>query len=279
MLGRSGSVASPPYLPLQPHRLLVGDILYVGARNVLVDEPLDGYFTLGPDGAIDLDFYGTCPVAGLTVVEAMALIEQQLKQVVRCPVVHVELVKVAYAAGQYLPLAPYRVTVTDSLHVRSPNALSDSPIDDIYFCSPDGTMDLGPPYGSVAVAGMSLEGARAAIECRLSSVVREPEVSVSLGAKDATGMLLQCARPAWRLPLYDLDLASSRRKGSRFSADAPMESFTRASARSLRRGLKELRQALEEGQREPNTPVGPRSALPIECLPHQTRGQLADRGG
>jgi protein involved in polysaccharide export with SLBB domain len=252
-LAHGGTVSSPPYLPLQPHRLKIGDILYIGARNTIIDEPIDGYFAVSPDGAIDLGAYGTCSVAGMTVAETTAVIQQQLREVLAGPETCVELVKTADEPGWYLPLAPYRVKATDSLNIRASNTSVDFPIDDIYFCSSDGTVDLGPPYGSVAVAGMTLDEVRDAIECQLRHVLRYPEVSVSLGAEEGIGMLLQLAKPAWRLPLYDLDFASSRGKGSRFSADRPMDCFTRASNRRTGRRIKELREAIENGQIEPET--------------------------
>jgi len=53
-------------------------------------------------------------------------------------------------------------------------------INGIYRINNDGTLDLGPIYGSVAIAGLTPEQARSAIEDHLKRKVTAPQVSLSL---------------------------------------------------------------------------------------------------
>jgi polysaccharide export outer membrane protein len=79
-----------------------------------------------------------------------------------------------------VPLPPYRVRPLDALAVVVPGAEDVAPIAAIYTVEPDGTINLGPPYGAVNVDGMTLEEAKAAIEKHLSKILNEPATEVSL---------------------------------------------------------------------------------------------------
>jgi polysaccharide biosynthesis/export protein len=60
------------------------------------------------------------------------------------------------------------------------NPLIDQPITGQYPIDPAGAIELGPAYGKVLVAGQTVDEARKTIETHLRSVLRDPQVSVSM---------------------------------------------------------------------------------------------------
>lgn len=97
-----------------------------------------------------------------------------------------------------VPKASYRLNTTDRLRVRVsrsgletlvagdilairvPGAPAVSPIDGNFAIQVDGTVSLGTPFGSVRVAGMSLEAAREAIEASISKLLVAGDTYVAL---------------------------------------------------------------------------------------------------
>ncbi|HQF14978.1 MAG TPA: polysaccharide biosynthesis/export family protein, partial [Thermogutta sp.] len=79
-----------------------------------------------------------------------------------------------------VPLPPYRLEVYDVLQVDVIGTLLDQPINGYYMVEAEGTINLGPAYGSVRVVGMTVAEARWAIEAHLRQILRAPEVSVQL---------------------------------------------------------------------------------------------------
>ena len=92
-----------------------------------------------------------------------------------------------------IPLPPYRAEKFDVLQIRA-NVLPENPIDNKFMVDADGTIDFGPPYGSVKVLGMTKAEIRVAVDKWLRQWVRGPEVSVQLvriaGAQPVTGQYL-----------------------------------------------------------------------------------------
>ncbi len=101
-------------------------------------------------------------------------------------VIQVEMLKL-------VPLPPYRAGIFDVLQIRA-NALPDQPIDNYFMVQADGTVNLGPTYGSVHVAGMTIEEMKAALNKWLHQWLIDPAVSVELarvsGAQPVTGQYL-----------------------------------------------------------------------------------------
>ena len=101
-------------------------------------------------------------------------------------VIQIEMLKL-------IPLPPYRAEIFDVLQIRA-NALPDQPIDNYFMVEAEGTINLGPIYGSVRVAGMTIEEIRTALNKWLSQWLRDPAVSVQLarvsGAQPVTGQYL-----------------------------------------------------------------------------------------
>ena len=102
-------------------------------------------------------------------------------------VVQIEMLKL-------IPKPPYRADVFDVLEIRA-NTPPDQPLDNQYFMvEAEGTINLGPVYGSVRVAGMTIDEIRTTLNKWLSKSLREPAVSVQLarvsGAQPVTGQYL-----------------------------------------------------------------------------------------
>ncbi len=93
--------------------------------------------------------------------------------------VHVEMIK-------QVPLPPYRAEAFDVLQIDVVGTLLDSPINDYYMVEAEGTVNLGPAYGSIRVAGMTVEEAKEAIAKFLLEKLSDPVVSVKLARASGT---------------------------------------------------------------------------------------------
>jgi polysaccharide export outer membrane protein len=141
-------------LPKLPYRIEPLDVLAVVVTGTLPNEPIAGKFVVTPDGAINLGFgYGAVPVAGLTLAQAEAALQQHLSRTLKNARVSVTLDQLRImqqARGQHL--------------VR-----------------PDGTIGLGT-YGCVYVAGLTLGQVKCKIEEHLGQFVQDPQISVDVFA-------------------------------------------------------------------------------------------------
>lgn len=93
-----------------------------------------------------------------------------------------------------VPLPPYRIDIYDVLQIRVLGTILDQPIDDFFLVEGEGVVSLGPAYGTVRVAGMTIEEAKAAITSKLQELLAKPDVSVQLaktaGTQPITGQYL-----------------------------------------------------------------------------------------
>jgi polysaccharide biosynthesis/export protein len=142
-------------IPKPPYHVQPLDSLLIQATNVLPAEPIAGVYGVEPDGTVKLGLsYGSVTVLGLTIEEARRAVDKQLKDA-------------GYANSEV------RVTMAQSRGLQQ--------IRGEHLVRPDGTVGLGT-YGSVFVAGLTLDQARAAIEAHLSRWLLDPEVSVDVFA-------------------------------------------------------------------------------------------------
>jgi polysaccharide export outer membrane protein len=92
-----------------------------------------------------------------------------------------------------IPLPPYRAEVFDVLQIRA-NAPPDQPIDNYFMIEAEGTINLGPQYGSVRVAGMTIDEIKNTLDKWLRQYLNDPSPSVQLarvsGAQPVTGQYL-----------------------------------------------------------------------------------------
>jgi polysaccharide export outer membrane protein len=79
-----------------------------------------------------------------------------------------------------VPLPPYRAEAYDVLRIDVAGALPEQPINDYFLVEGEGTVTLGPTYGSVRVVGMTIEEINKAIDRHLRQFLTQPEVSVQL---------------------------------------------------------------------------------------------------
>jgi polysaccharide export outer membrane protein len=144
-------------VPRPPYRVGTLDVLSIEItpeQEALPDPPISGPYTVEPGGTVNLGVpYGPVPIAGLTLAEVQQRIEQHLARFrsgLRVSVTLIQFAGLQTVAGQHLVIS-------------------------------DGTVTLGS-YGSVYVAGMTLEQAKGAIEAHLSQFLERPEVSVDVAA-------------------------------------------------------------------------------------------------
>jgi polysaccharide export outer membrane protein len=79
-----------------------------------------------------------------------------------------------------VPRPPYRLRTLDMIAIQVQGVPADLPISGTFPIEPGGLVRLGPQYGAVRVAELTVEQAEAAIRQHLLQYVKEPIVSVSL---------------------------------------------------------------------------------------------------
>jgi len=93
-----------------------------------------------------------------------------------------------------VPLPPYRAEIYDVLQIQVVGTLLDQPISGYYMVEGEGTVNLGPAYGSVRAVGMTIEEIEQTITADLKQVLARPDVSVQLarsaGTQPVTGQYL-----------------------------------------------------------------------------------------
>jgi len=85
-------------------------------------------------------------------------------------------------AVKVVPKPPHHLEPFDAILIRVSNAFADQPIQDAFYIDPEGNIDLGGSYGKVKVVELTTDEAQAAIRRHLSSLIEDPQVSVSLAA-------------------------------------------------------------------------------------------------
>jgi polysaccharide export outer membrane protein len=83
-------------------------------------------------------------------------------------------------AVQLVPLASYKVRTFDVLAIDVKGTPSDMPLAGDFLVEAGGIIKLGPEYGTLRVAGMTVPGVEEALTAKLREIIREPRVSVSL---------------------------------------------------------------------------------------------------
>jgi polysaccharide export outer membrane protein len=139
-------------VPKSPHRIETFDVLLIRVVGALQDQPIDDQYNVDADGSVNLGpTYGRIKVVNLTIKEAEEEIREQLARILTDAEVSASLLASAGAqqiTGQHL-------------------------------VAMDGRANLGA-YGSVFVAGMTIEQAKEAIEQKLAEVLDQPQVAVDV---------------------------------------------------------------------------------------------------
>jgi protein involved in polysaccharide export with SLBB domain len=141
-------------VPKPPHRLEPFDGIIVQALGVASDAPIANVYVIDPEGKIDLGpTYGRIKVSDLTIDEAQDAIRRELSRFYGDVDVSVSL---ALSSGA-------------------------QQIQREHLVGPDGRVNLGT-YGSVYVAGRTIDEAREAIETHLSNFLNDPEIVLDVFA-------------------------------------------------------------------------------------------------
>ncbi|MCA9238147.1 MAG: polysaccharide biosynthesis/export family protein [Planctomycetales bacterium] len=139
-------------VPKSPHRIETFDVLLVRVVGAFPEQPIDDAYSVDADGTVNLGpTYGRVKVVDSTIEESEDEIRKQLSKILSDVDVSVSLVASAGAqqiTGQHL-------------------------------VAMDGRVNLGT-YGSVYVAGMTLEQARAAVEEKLKEKLESPEIFIDV---------------------------------------------------------------------------------------------------
>ncbi len=141
-------------VPKPPHRLEPFDGILVKVANAFTDAPISDAYFVDPEGKIDLGpTYGRVSVVGMTTDEAQDAIRRHLSNMIEDPLITVSL---AFSSGV-------------------------QQIQGEHLVGPDGYVNLGT-YGSVHLAGLTLDEATEEIERLLSNELEDPEVVVDVFA-------------------------------------------------------------------------------------------------
>jgi polysaccharide export outer membrane protein len=82
-----------------------------------------------------------------------------------------------------LPKGPERIERLDQLNIEVAGALPDAPIEGVFKVDADGEVSLGPHYGRVHVAGLTIKETIQKIDEHVRKTLRDPEVAVSMAEK------------------------------------------------------------------------------------------------
>jgi polysaccharide biosynthesis/export protein len=82
-----------------------------------------------------------------------------------------------------LPKGPQRVEKLDELQIDVAGVHEDAPINGLFKVDSDGEISLGPLYGRVEIAGLTVKEAIQRIEQHLGKLLREPQVALTISDK------------------------------------------------------------------------------------------------
>ena len=83
---------------------------------------------------------------------------------------------------KFVPKSPYRIESFDSVLIRAVGAFPEQPIDDAYNVDPNGDVNLGPTYGRVKIAGLTIDEAQKRVRDKLDEILADVDVSITLAA-------------------------------------------------------------------------------------------------
>jgi polysaccharide export outer membrane protein len=88
-------------------------------------------------------------------------------------------------AVSIVPRPPFKIQPGDSLLVQLADVLPGEPVSGVFSVEPEGTINLGPSYGSYQVAGLTLAQARVALERQLRQTYKDARATLSLSQSRA----------------------------------------------------------------------------------------------
>ena len=150
------------------------------SRRLLIATLLGGWL-IAVAGCQPFDFYeGSVEMAGGGMGMAVPEPPRELSKMslpayrIEPPdVIQIELMKL-------VPKPPYRLSTYDMLQIVVVGTLADHPIAGSYLVEAGGSVHLGPSYGRVQVAGLTIEETTQVIQAYLAQTLKYPDVSVQL---------------------------------------------------------------------------------------------------
>jgi polysaccharide export outer membrane protein len=82
-------------------------------------------------------------------------------------------------APKVVPLPPYKLEPLDTVVITAKAPLPNEPLAGEVVIEPDGRVNLGPKYGTVSLAGLTVDEAKAAVEKQLGELLGDPTVYVA----------------------------------------------------------------------------------------------------
>ncbi|HVK13292.1 MAG TPA: polysaccharide biosynthesis/export family protein, partial [Gemmataceae bacterium] len=79
-------------------------------------------------------------------------------------------------AQKVVALPPYKLEPLDAVLIKAKAPLPEHPLEGEYMIEPNGRVNLGPKYGTVPIAGLTTDEARAAVEAQLKDLLGDPTV-------------------------------------------------------------------------------------------------------
>lgn len=141
-------------VPLPPYKLEPFDTIVIQVPDALDKEPISGLFTIEPEGTVNLGLaYGQVRLSGFTLQEARTVIAEHLKA----------------AVGLANPRVNIAVVQTRSMQQ----------IRGLHLVRQDGRVQLGV-YGSVYIAGLTVDEAKAAVQNHLTQFLVKPEIALDV---------------------------------------------------------------------------------------------------
>ncbi|MCE9554623.1 MAG: polysaccharide biosynthesis/export family protein [Planctomycetes bacterium] len=89
-------------------------------------------------------------------------------------------------ALKVVPKSPYRLQALDFVQIKGQGLYPDHPIDGNFQVDPDGTINLGIPYGKLKVGGLTVDQATTQLQKQLEVDLAHPTVSISLAQTAGT---------------------------------------------------------------------------------------------
>ncbi len=138
---------------------------------------------LGSAGCQTIDFYDQSLEAPVSSEQEppreLSMISMPAYRIEPPDILQLEMLK-------QVPLPPYRTEAYDVLRIQVVGAIPDYPINKHYLVEAEGTVILGPLYGSVRVIGMTIDEIEKVIDEHLRQFLAEPVVSVQLARSSGT---------------------------------------------------------------------------------------------
>jgi uncharacterized protein (TIGR03067 family) len=171
-------------------------------RTTKIDVPDGAEVAVSKEGQVDVNLgnearraAGTSMTVDITSRPAPAFAAPHEGAMVTLPPYRIEppdMLQIEMLKQVALP--PYRAEAYDVLLIQVLGTLPDQPINDYCLVKAEGTVSLGPAYGTVRVVGMTVEEIQQAIERHLRQILQQPKVSVQLaratGTQPVTGEYL-----------------------------------------------------------------------------------------